>query len=461
MAACRDTTPDARPEAGPAVEFSGATGDARPVATIDPTVAPPYPEFAPLTAVFKVTAGSQPAGDVTIRLPVIAALEPETVPLVFSADSPEGPWEPLATQPTLIDGKVQATTTHFTWLTAKLLPVKGLIAEARKVMDDATGGFVAEAAQPSCAGEREARERVTVTSSSGTTIKWCVGKEGNEIVLRVVNGRRYPLEASQSGLTVTEDRVSLTNFASLARFGSGKTTQLFPREPVGFKLTGDRAALQTEFGGTANGLYQLQVGVEVGLSFLTRFGVGTRDTPIKIADTLLMSERCAGTMANPTGGSIISNCFTPKNVLDAFGAKALFLAPLLVVGPVIAFFESSFSGIADLISGRDRYSIQINPAPRPTTTISAPTGPCGTVTSKIGTPVMVVVLRGPVPCTDAIALVNTYYHNPPETPQGSSGSVRIGPWLCASNSAAGTALSGRAGGCQRDDIGAAIELRTT
>lgn len=85
---------------------------------------------------------------------------------------------------------------------------------------------------------------------------------------------------------------------------------------------------------------------------------------------------------------------------------------------------------------------------------------CGTVTSKTGTPLTVTVAKGSVSCPDALALANTYFHDPPETPQGSSGSVQIGPWLCASNSAAGTAQSGRAGGCHRDDTGDEVELRT-
>jgi len=268
----------------------------------------------------------------------------------------------------LVDGKVQATTTHFSWFTSLIASASGLVGEAKRIFDDATGGFVAESEQPSCAGEREARDRVSVTSTSGTTVKWCLGKEGNDLVLRVVNGRRYPLDASHAGLTITQYKKSYTNFATLARFGSGSTIQLFPREPVSFTVTDEGGTLRTEFGGTAYGLYQLQVGVETALAFLTRFGVGSKDTPIKIADALLMSEKCAGTIANPTGGSIIANCFTAKNILDAFGAKAIFLAPLLVVGPVIAFFEAAFSSAADLVSGRDRYSIVIRPVPRPTTT---------------------------------------------------------------------------------------------
>lgn len=365
--ACRSTSPQPRTEPAAEVEFGGDVGGSKPVATLDTAVAHPYPELTPLTAVYKVTSSAQPRSEVVIRLPVISPPDPDSIPLAFSAPAPDGPWEPMQTEPGLVDGKVQATTTHFSWFTALLLPVKGLLAEARRVFDDATGGFVAESEQPGCGGEQEARQRFTVASTSGTTLKWCFGKEGNDVVLRVVNGRRYPLEASHPGLVVSEE-TKYTGFASLARFGSGEIAQLFPGEPVTFRLTGDAGKLQTEFGGSAYGLYQLQVGVETALAFLDRFGFARKGTATSYANTALQSAKCAGTMGNPSGGSIIGNCFGPREILEAFGAKAVFVAALMAVAPVIAFFETAFSGLGDVATRRDRYSIAISPVPRPTTT---------------------------------------------------------------------------------------------
>jgi hypothetical protein len=379
------------------VEFVGELGESRPVVRVEETLTPPYPEFTPLTRIFEVTASAQPPGEVTIRLPVIKMPDPDGVPLVFAAPTPDGPWEPLPTEPTLVDGKLQARTPHFTFFAGLFASTKSLLAEARRVFDDATGDFVAEADQPTCRGEAEARNRVTVSSSSGSTIKWCLGTEGNDVILRVVNGRRYPLEASHPGLEVIEQSRSLSSFASLARFGSGGMAQLLPREPVVFRLVGERATFQTEFGGAAFGLYQLQVGVELGLAFLTRFGIGTKDTAIKIADTLLMSERCGAMMDEPAGGKILANCFTPKNVLDALGLKALFLAPLMVAGPVISYFQSAFSGGADLISGRDRYSITLSPVPRPTTTRPAP------ITTQPATS----IFDAPLSCAKILSVINS------------------------------------------------------
>lgn len=58
-----------------------------------------------------------------------------------------------------------------------------------------------------------------------------------------------------------------------------------------------------------------------------------------------------------------------------------------------------------------------------------------------------MVSRGAVGCPAAVALVRRYYLNPPTPPEGSSGSVQIGSWLCASSSGTGTELTGNAGSC--------------
>lgn len=60
---------------------------------------------------------------------------------------------------------------------------------------------------------------------------------------------------------------------------------------------------------------------------------------------------------------------------------------------------------------------------------------CGAVQSATST-VYVEILRGSLTCDEAEALLTTYYHDPPEPPQGSGGFVSIGDWDCISTSAA-------------------------
>lgn len=67
---------------------------------------------------------------------------------------------------------------------------------------------------------------------------------------------------------------------------------------------------------------------------------------------------------------------------------------------------------------------------------AAVTGPqtCGTVTTVIDQEAVVEILAGDVDCAFAEALLNTYYHDPPNPPEGSGAYVTIDDWECNSSS---------------------------
>ena len=330
-------------------------------ASVDASATVPPFGFAVFGEAFRVDASEQPDGEVTIRIPVQLPLPDGQIPVVVVADSAVGPWEPLLTEPTVIDGYVQAATPHFSFFQTLLVPVQDLLDSAREIFDDATGSFLAEAEQPACGGEDEFRVSRDITSTGSDTLKWCAGVEDGMPMLRVVNNRRYPLIASMGGFVVLDNPVDATAWSEIGRLLAADRLTLAPRSAATLLVDGDRSALATEFDGLAYSLFQLQVGVETAVAFLSKFGMSTTGS----ADLLLQSSKCLGTLTVPTGGNIIANCFELRDIVNAFGPKAAFIAPLLFVGPLIEFFHAAFNGLGDIISGRDRYNIDVSPRPMP------------------------------------------------------------------------------------------------
>lgn len=88
----------------------------------------------------------------------------------------------------------------------------------------------------------------------------------------------------------------------------------------------------------------------------------------------------------------------------------------------------------------------------PSATMTGPLGPqiCGTVTAVGGEEVSVEIIDAAVDCGFAEDLLDTYYNDPPSTPEGSGGNVSIGEWECNSSS---TQQPERASTCRGPDDG--------
>jgi hypothetical protein len=118
-------------------------------------------------------------------------------------------------------------------------------------------------------------------------------------------------------------------------------------------------------------LYQLEFGVTTLVNVLTRFGAGSGlinngkiietgfTTIVGYMDKFLTSKNCLNALLTLDPGTFISGCFSPAQILDAFGWKGLFLAPLLTVGSLVEFFHSELNVIGDQFNDRDKYQILI------------------------------------------------------------------------------------------------------
>lgn len=196
--------------------------------------------------------------------------------------------------------------------------------------------------------------------------------EGDHRVLKIVNNRRYPLEIAHPGLVVaTQDFPDLGSLGSVSRAISGPKSILAPRGASTYLADlepGNSAWISTEFDGLGQSLYALQTGVETALALLTRFGVGSDLKAVEVIDRLLSVYKCSASVQNPTSGGIVVACLSdPAALFAAFGTAAVFLAPLMVAAPVVAFFQSEINALGDILTGRDSYRILVrsaSPAPQ-------------------------------------------------------------------------------------------------
>jgi len=108
-------------------------------------------------------------------------------------------------------------------------------------------------------------------------------------------------------------------------------------------------------------LVALQVGVETLAEILTWFGGSSGNAGFDDVATLLGIESCADALGQGAG-AMLTGCFSPKEILEVFGAKGLLLAPVMAAGGVVAFFHSELNAIVDQFNGHDNYTVKINVA---------------------------------------------------------------------------------------------------
>jgi hypothetical protein len=268
------------------------------------------------------------------------------------------------------------TTDHLSTWQPLLYDLNQAVQDFRKFfLDGLSGDLLTVAEKPVCANESQARQDgYTIASSAKVTLYWCFGVEGGNRVLKIANRMRYPLEVKHPGLTVQHEAGFSLDFDQLARLGSGQTTILYPFEEVDYTLNlspGSQAGLFTSYSGYAQSLYQLEMGVSTLRDILTFFGTesgGLEDlftseglkATMKILDSLLDVKDCLNAMFPPDPGKVISGCFSPAEVMDAFGWKGLLLAPIMALGSIIEFFISEASSIIDILKDTPSYAVVVS-----------------------------------------------------------------------------------------------------
>lgn len=322
----------------------------------------PAPGLEAMSKTFEIDADEQPGKPVRVALPLNRALAGDDFLVAMVADAPEGPWTPVRAK-VLPGGSYAAfDAPHFSYFGVFRADVSEILGAVRDLFDGATAYAAAEAEQPRCSDEDGARtEGFSVSSRGPGTLKWCFGRQRDgRRILRVSNARRYYLMLEHPGAkTIEKPSSPLLDPARLAQRVDSKRTALPPRGQVTYSLSGS-ARIRSEFDGLAQSLYALDMGVELAVSFVTKFGGNKAGAREKLASTLYGSQKCARQLGQlEDGGALIAKCFDIGTLTEAFGAKGAVAGAFMAVGAVVEFLRSELNALGDQLNGRDRYSIRV------------------------------------------------------------------------------------------------------
>lgn len=200
---------------------------------------------------------------------------------------------------------------------------------------------------------------------------WCFGMEGGQRVLKTVNNRRYPLLVAH-GLPLIAGSSGGDIFQLAARLLSFDGVVVYPQDEADFGATlaqGTWASLHADLGGEAQLLSSLHVGVSALFTILTRFGANDDPTAVaKAIDTMLTLDACRAALGSP--GAILSACFSPSEIAQAFGGWGILLAPVAALSSVIDYFHGALNGFVDSFTGRTRYTVVVSHANPPVPTFA-------------------------------------------------------------------------------------------
>jgi hypothetical protein len=415
--------------AGVIAESTNLRGDLH--AQVAASVRLPYTNADLITPVGKIyqigPSGGLPAStSLTLPFPQKVTVGEDELLLAMTAESPTDTWVPVlkldshgkpTAQPavTLAPDGMSATlvTNHlslYTFVKVKLGKVAAIVKDvagkvvggikdvlnmAAQTFNSLTADLFAHATPPTCTGVDQAKaDNYQFQPDGKDTVLSCFGYQNGQRIVKLVNNRTYPLLVHHTGFTVVDDGPSFRlRLSQLSKLVSGPDTVLFPNETAVFGVnlqSGGSAELTTEFSGMAQSLYSLEIGLRLALLFLTNLGSGTGvaagggtitdEMPmLDMLDKALNVTDCGSLLADNQSldfGEVLNRCASPSALLTMFGKRALILAPIMVVAPVIAYFKSQFNALGDQFNQRDRSTITVT---RVDTTVLCPSGTCAAI----------------------------------------------------------------------------------
>jgi hypothetical protein len=344
-----------RREVGAGVVLLGATAPTKLHAVVAAGVRPPFKLADPVSQAFNISPSGPLLAPLTIELPLDRKVPADGLTLVFTSESPKGPWTPLQTTVTPDGRHAQVRVTHLSYFDSLRIDIDGALEELKQSFNGLTSGMFAEAQPPKCSGEAKARQDGYLLTALGTdSIAWCLGIHNGRRVLKAVNNRRYPLLALHPGLSVVSGGSGDTFAQRIARWLSAEGTVIYPRDEAVFGVNvprGAKADLEVSVGQQAQLLSSLDVGVRAMLAIVTKFGAGTHpNLAVKVVDTLLTADECR---VSKTTAEMIANCLNAKQIIEGFGpVLGLILAPIITVSGIVDYFHGAINGLLDQFSDR-------------------------------------------------------------------------------------------------------------
>lgn len=345
-------------------------------ATVDGSIAkPPFKKVTPLAPVVHVTPDGPLAKPITLRFKLDRKIDdPRDVVIATNQTGKAGDWQLV--MPSKVDGEyAYFTTAHLSWWDPLWRSFTDLVnaatAELQKQWNGLTDGAFANAQQPKCDNEQEARDKgYSIKWSGAEVLHWCLGLKDGKPTVRIVNKRRYPVFAAHKGITVAEKPQGKPDLVdAISRFSTGERTVLMAADQLRLEYDlgkGESKTISTEYNGFAESLYQAEFGVTMLANILTRYGAVEGGAATKALSKLLQMKDCTASF-NTEGdvGRVISGCFDPAKIIEIFGWKGVLVAMVMIAAPVAKFFQNTFETLGDLLQGKDKEKVTVSYNPPP------------------------------------------------------------------------------------------------
>lgn len=346
----------------------GGGGGNAPVKGAEPVAhsaaAPPLHGIRVLSRTYSLSPPGPLPRPQTVTLPLSRSAPAGDALVVATAERASGPWTYLPAKLAPNRQSVTFTVTHHSLFTVLGFSTRALVREfERLVLDGLDSGTTTVVGRPSCARQSQARQGYRVASTYGPTVYWCFGVNSEGRILKIVNNRHYPLLIAHPGLAMVQQTRIGFSLSSLSHVLSGHLSVLAPGAEIGYRVAlgaGKTTHVSTQFDGFGQSLYALWVGLHTMTEILTRFGAGSPSKFIEALDKALTSQECVNALRALNPGSILSGCFSPVKLADYFGTVGVLLAPIVVDGGIIAFFQNEWQSFHDVLAHRDAYEIAIS-----------------------------------------------------------------------------------------------------
>ena len=252
-----------------------------------------------LSATYQLSPSGQLPVATTVTLPLSSAVPAGDEILVATKEKTTDPWSFLLGQLTADHRAVTFQTDHFSIFgdIGVSIPV---LASAFKTdfLDVIDSGMTASFPAPSCAGYDTATSAgFSISSSSGSQVRWCFGMSGSQRILKVVNNSQYPMELAHPDLSVaSEGDDALAN--ALNSYG-GSYTILQPGKQVTYNVNvpgNTIGGVQTAADLFGEDLYALDVGLSTLDQIVTVLGLKEVEGGVALFDTVVSSASCESSL---------------------------------------------------------------------------------------------------------------------------------------------------------------------
>lgn len=288
---------------------------------------------------------------VTVRVQLDNALPVTTSILVATRVSDSQPW-------TYVPGKLTTDQLHVEYTTRTLNQVGVLAVNPAATFASFRQDFVAGLSsgvnpavkKPKCEDPDVARAKddgYAIAVSKSPTLFVCFGMQDDKRVLKVTNRRVVPIQVAHPKVAELKTPPVSGIYASWAPFLPEANTFLTPGRTVVYDADLEPATalgLTAASGAEEQSLRLLQAGGRALAIRVARTGGGAVNTN-KAVKSLLARPTCAKAIGRGAD-ALVSGCFSPQRVLQAFGARATLLRPMVSLPSFASLFRRQAKAIA-------------------------------------------------------------------------------------------------------------------